>query len=137
MTDSPNPGRPAPAPDDGYIPQVGDQVRRPDWDPPVSPLRVTAVGVASFLATESNGGGREDSWPLDGDWVKVVQPPPIADTWRVLTVNGHALASRPTRDRAIETATRYGSGVDPAAALLHIWTDDDGTYRSTIEPLDR
>ena len=134
MTDSPNPGRPAPAPDDSYIPQVGDRVRLPDWADSIAPVTVTAVGATRFLAVDPDEG--EESWDIDRNWVKVVQPPPIPDNWRIVTATGHMFA--PSAD--VDTARRHAQRLafnPPAVALLHTWTDDDGTYRSTIEPLDR
>jgi hypothetical protein len=62
-----------------YIPAVGDMVRMSGWAV-TDAMEVTAVGRAKFLAITA-GHKCEISWHLADDWVQVVKPEPLPETW--------------------------------------------------------
>jgi hypothetical protein len=62
-----------------YIPAVGHMVRRLSWGDLA--MEVTAVGRTTFLAQTLERTDIERQWSLDLDWVQVVKPEPLPETW--------------------------------------------------------
>ena len=110
---------------DSYVPQVGDQVRRPNWSEGKM-ITVTAVGKECLLAIGNFPDGVE--WEasfhingINGDWVKVEPPPTYPEQWINVYYDGH-----PTR----ETANHH-AGWATRAAVIHMAADGTVTLHPT------
>jgi hypothetical protein len=111
-----------------YIPIVGDMVRMATWHDAYEALEVTAVGRFEFLTLSLNGL-HEESWSLADDWVQVVQPEPLTETWTAVRANGEGY--RIHEATSFATAVKIHEGTWPyllPVAVIHIWTDADGDH---------
>jgi hypothetical protein len=108
-----------------YTPVVGHEVRYCAWSN-AEALEVTAVGRFEFL-TLTRDGLHEQSWKLAGDWIQVVKPEPLTETWIAVRADGN---TRPV-------ATSFASAIlmhertwpyMATVAVVHIWTDTDGDH---------
>jgi hypothetical protein len=70
-----------------YTPVVGDMVRQSSWGDAYA-MEVTAVGRTKFLTLTIDRSGVERQWSLKDDWLQVVQPEPLTETWAVITTDG-------------------------------------------------
>jgi hypothetical protein len=110
-----------------YTPVAGHEVRQAHWGDDDA-LEVTAVGRFEFL-TLTLDGKHEASWKLAGDWVQVVKPEPLPDTW--VGVANHGGTWTPTGATSFATAVakcQQAWGSTPCVAIIHAWTDADGDH---------
>jgi hypothetical protein len=69
---------------DEYVPAVGDMVRKPYWADAYEPLEVIAVGRSTFLTLTIDHSDIERQWSLKDEWVQVVKPAPLTETWEII-----------------------------------------------------
>jgi hypothetical protein len=111
-----------------YVPAVGDMVRMPTWHDAYEALEVTAVGRFEFLTLSLNGL-HEESWSLADEWIQVVKPEPLTETWTAVRADGGTY--RVARATSFATAVKMHEGTWPyllTFAVIHIWTDADGDH---------
>jgi hypothetical protein len=114
-----------------YTPAVGHMVRQSGWGD-ADTLEVTAVGRFKFL-TLTLDGIQEQSWNLAGEWVQVVQPKPLTETWAGVAARGGTYSFMGATSAATAAVgCRQAWGTSPLA-IVHIWTDADGVDHAEIE----
>jgi hypothetical protein len=109
-----------------YTPAVGHMVRQSGWGD-ADTLEVTAVGRFKFL-TLTRDGLHEQSWKLAGEWVQVVQPEPLTETWAALRSDGGTYLPRSATNFATALAAYKAEWGNAPVAVIHIWTDADGDH---------
>jgi hypothetical protein len=104
-------------------------VRLSHWADAYEPLEVIAVGRTTFLTLAIDHSDIERQWSLDDDWVQVVQPEPLTETWTAVRANGEGY--RIHEATSFATAVKIHEGTWPyllPVAVVRIWTDADGDH---------
>jgi hypothetical protein len=116
-----------------YIPAVGHMVRKAHWGD-VDELEVTAVGRFEFLTLTLNGRD-EQSWKLASEWVQVVKPEPLTETWVCVSTQGvESLHNdRSANDAATAVEKCEWVWFAQPVAVVHIWTDAEGADHAEVE----
>ena len=71
---------------------------------------------------------RERQWSLKDDWIQVVQPEPLPETWAAVRVDGlHYRLENATNFAQAEKMSKRAYG-RPSLAIIHVWTDADGDH---------
>jgi len=118
-----------------YTPQVGDQVRRPNWSEGKM-ITVTAVGKECLLAIGNfpDGVEWEASFRINGGWVKVEPPPTYPERWLnvyPLAISGRNHATKQEADdyalaNSIDDVPGYAR-----IAVIHLAKDGTLTLHPT------
>jgi len=113
-----------------YTPQVGDIVRSQHWYE-FDHCEVLDVGREQMLIRRLSDD-REWAPLIDQEWVKVEPVKPLADRWYYSVGGGFLGGDRNDGSAAEAMAVCLRRHDTEADAVIHIWTDDDGTDHAKI-----
>ena len=120
-----------------YIPQPGDRIKRDKWrrDERWDVALVEGPHVLVYMRDDHDvlpEWHDLESHPTAGPWVKVETPEPLPERWIALDDSGYELDWSDTREGFDTHLGGLGN-----LAVVHVWTDADGTDRQQTRSAER